>query len=214
MKTYCLLKVHLVLLFSREMIKKCANAVIDACYEPAAQRLNTDLFSSGISYKGIIVEEEIVSGDHDVGEGEQRYSDQLLSSHFYQTKEECNRYEEDNDDLKSPEQQGITHRPQSEVEKSTVNIVITKSSQQQHFIKLEKQHKKLFLVGFYDPVIDYLELISSVNIKIFLSDDSCFCHPLKLHGCMLGFHLFLGSRSRISSVDQILTWLHWKHDVT
>ena len=78
--------------------------MIDACYKSDAQKLKTDLFSSGISYKGIIVEEEIVSGDHDVGEGEQRDSDQLLSSHFYQTKEECNRYEEENDDLKSPEQ--------------------------------------------------------------------------------------------------------------
>ena len=188
--------------------------MIDAYYESVAQKLNIDIFSSGISYKGIIGEEEIVSGDHDVGEGEQRDSDQLLSSHFYQTKEECNRYEEENDDLKSPKQQGITHPPQSKVEKSTVNIVITESSQQQHFIKLEKQHKKVFLVGFYDPVAEYLELISSVNIKIFLSDDSCFCHPLKLHGCMLGFHLFFGSRSRISSVDQLLTWLHWKHVVT
>ena len=83
MKTYCLLKVHLVLLFSREMIKKCVNTVIDACYESAAQKLKKDLFSSGISYKGIIVEEEIVSGDHDVGEEEQKDSDQLLSSHFY-----------------------------------------------------------------------------------------------------------------------------------
>ena len=44
--------------------------MIDACYECAAQKLKIDLFSFGISYKGIIVEEEIVSGDHDVGEGE------------------------------------------------------------------------------------------------------------------------------------------------
>ena len=50
------------------------------------------------------MEEEIVSGDHEVGEGEQKDSHQLLSSHFYQTKEECNIYEEENDDLKSPEQ--------------------------------------------------------------------------------------------------------------
>ena len=69
--------------FQQRDDKKCANTVIDACYEYAAQKLKTDLFSSGISYKGIIVEEEIVSGDHDVGEGEQRDSDQLLSSDFY-----------------------------------------------------------------------------------------------------------------------------------
>ena len=54
-----------------------------------------------------------------------------------QTKEECNRYEEEDDDLESPEQQGITHPSQSEVEQSTVNVVINEISQQQHFIKLE-----------------------------------------------------------------------------
>ena len=104
------------------MIKKCANTVIDACYESVSQRLNTDLFSSGISYKGIIVEEEIVSGDHDVGEGEQEDSDQLLSSHFYQTK----------------------------VEQSTFNIDISEGKDQ--------PHKKVFLVGFYDPVADIWKL--------------------------------------------------------
>ena len=37
------------------------------------------------------------------------------SPHFsdLQTKEECNRYEEEDDDIKSPEQQGITHPSQS-----------------------------------------------------------------------------------------------------
>ena len=57
--------------------------------------------------------------------------------HDLQTKEECNRFEEEDDDLKSIEQQSITHPSQSQVEQSTVNMEITKSSQQQHFIKLE-----------------------------------------------------------------------------
>ena len=131
-----------------------------------------------------------------------------------QTKEECNRYEEEDDDLESLEQQGITRPSQSEVEQSTINVEISESSRQKHFIKLEQQHKNSFLIGFYDPIADYLELISSVDIKIFFSDDSWFHHPLKLHCCMLGFHLFFESRSRISSADQLLAWIHWKHDVT
>ena len=94
----------------------------------------------------------------------------------------------------------------TKVEQSILNIDINEGKDQ--------HHKKVFPVGFYDPVADYLELMSSIDIKIFLSDDSWFCHPLKLHCCMLGFHLFFGSRSRISSADQLLTWLHWKHDVT
>ena len=88
------------------------NAVIDACYESATQKSNTNVFSFGISYKYIIIEEEIVIYDkpaynHDefrLCEGEQKDSDQLLNLHFCQTKEECNRYEEEDVDLKSPEQ--------------------------------------------------------------------------------------------------------------
>ena len=87
-KTYWLLKIHLVLLFQQRDDKKCVNIVIDSCYESTAQKLNTNIFSSGMSYKGIIVEEEIVSSDHDVGEGEQKDSHQLLSLHFYQKKVE------------------------------------------------------------------------------------------------------------------------------
>ena len=85
--------------------------MIDACYESTAQKSNTDLFSFGISYKDIIVEEKIVSCDkpayhHDefrLCVGEHKNSDKLLSLHFYQTKEEGNRYEEEDDDLRSLE---------------------------------------------------------------------------------------------------------------
>ena len=74
------------------------------------------------------------------------------------------------------------HFDLTKVEQSTFNIDISKGKYQ--------QHKKVFPVGFYDPVDDYLELMSSIDIKIFLSDDSWFYHPFKLHCCMLGFHLF------------------------
>ena len=181
--------------FQQRDDKECVKAVIVSCYKYAAQKFNTDFFGFGISHKYIIMEKEIVSYNHDefkLGEGEQKDSDQLLSLHFYQTKEEGIRYEEEDDDLKGPEQQGITHPSQLEVEQSTVNIVITESSQQQHFIKLEKQHKKVFLVGFYDPIDYYLELMRSIDIKIFLSDDSWFFHPSKLHCCIQGFIYFLG----------------------
>ena len=117
----------------------------------------------------------------------------------------------DDQDLIIREQEGLDrllslHFDPTKVEKSTFNIDISEGKDQ--------QHKKVFLVGFYDPIANYLELMRSIDIKIFFSDDSWFCHPSKLHCCMLGFHLFFGSRSGISSADQLLTWLHWKHDVT
>ena len=85
--------------------------MINAGYESSAQKSNTYIFSFGISCKDITMEEEIVSCDkpsyhHDefrLWEGEQKNSDQLLSFHFYQTKEEGNRYEEEDDDMKIPE---------------------------------------------------------------------------------------------------------------
>ena len=112
--------------------------------------------------------------------------------------------------LKDKEQKGSyqqlsLHFLLTEVEQSTFNININEGKYH--------QHKKVFPIVFYDPVADYLELISNIDIKIFLSDDSWFRHPLKLHCCMLGFHLFFRSRSRISSAEKLLTWLHWKHDV-
>ena len=117
----------------------------------------------------------------------------------------------DDQDLIIREQEGSDqllslHFDPIKVEKSTFNIDISEGKDQ--------QHKKVFLVGFCDPFADYLELMSRIDIKIFLSDDSWFCPPSKLHCCMLGFHLFLGSRSRISSAEKLLTLLHWKHDVT
>ena len=58
-------------------------------------------------------------------------ADSKGSPHFsdLQTKEECNRYAEEDDDLTSLDQQFITHSSQSEVEQSTVNIKITESIQ-------------------------------------------------------------------------------------
>ena len=143
-------------------------------------------FSFDISCKDIIVEEEIVSCDKP-------------SYHH----DEFRLHEGEQKDL---DQLLSFHFYQEKVEQSTFSIDISEGKDQ--------QHKKVFPVGFYDPVADYLELMSSIDIKIILSDDSWFCHPSKLHCCMLGFHLFLGSRSRISSANQLITWLHWKHDVT
>ena len=162
------------------------HAMIDACYESTAQRSNKDLFSFDISCKDIIVEEEIVSYDK--------------PAYHHDEFRLCEEEQKDLDQLLS------LHFYQTKVEQSTFNIDISGGKDQ--------QHKKVYPIGFYDPVDDYLELMSSIDIKFFLSYDSWFCHPLKLHCCMLGFHLFFGSRSRIISAYQLLTWLHWKHDVT
>ena len=143
-------------------------AVIDACYESPTQKSNKYLFSVCISCKYIILEEEIVSCDKLA-----YHHDEFIL---------CEGEQKDSDQPLS------FHFYQTKVEQSTFNIDISEGNDQ--------QHKKVFLVGFYDPVTNYLELISSIDIKIFLLDDGSFCHPSKLHCCM--FHLFFGSISGIS----------------
>ena len=142
---------------------------LDACYESAAQRSNKDLFSFDISCKDIIVEEETVSYDKPA------YHHDEFRLHKYGEGE-----------MKGSDHLLSLHSDLTKVEQSTFNIDISEGKHQ--------QHKKVFPIGFYDPVADYLELMSNIDIKIFLSDDSWFYHPLKLHCCMQGFHLFLGSR--------------------
>jgi hypothetical protein len=105
------------------------------------------------------------------------------------------------------------HVSPAEVQQSTFNIKISEGSQQHHFnLQLDQQLKEVFFYGFYDPVADYFEYMSSINVKTFLSDEDCFCH--QPYFCMLHSLLFLGSKSRTRSVNQFLTWLHWKHDFT
>ena len=70
----------------------------------------------------------------------------------------------DDQDLIIKEQEGSDqllslHFDLTKVEQSTFNIDISKGKYQ--------HHKKVLPVGFYDPVADYLELMSSIDIKIF-----------------------------------------------
>ena len=130
--------------------------MIVACYKSATQKSNKYLFSFDISCKDIIVEEEIVSYDKPA---------------YHHDEFRLRKYGEG--EMKGSDHLLSLHSDPTKVEQSTFNIDISKGKDQ--------QHKKVFPIGFYDPVAHYMELISSVDIKIFLSDDSWFCHPLKLY---------------------------------
>jgi hypothetical protein len=114
----------------------------------------------------------------------------------------------------------IIHFSAANTEQSIFNTEISENSQQyqqqqQLFSsQLDQQQVEVFLCGFDDPITDYLEIMSSLNIKIFLLGEGQFCHLFQLHFRLLWFLIFLGSKSRTSSVNQFLTWLHWKHDFT
>jgi hypothetical protein len=106
------------------------------------------------------------------------------------------------------------HSSPTEIKQSVFNIEICEGKEQQRFFQLEQQHKEVFLYGFNDPIANYLESMDNIDVKIFLSDESWLYHLFKPLFCWLCIPLFFGSRSRTGSVNQFLTWLHWKHEFT
>jgi hypothetical protein len=80
--------------------------------------------------------------------------------------------------------------------------------------QLQQQLKQVFFHDFEDPIADLLDYISSVDVKIFLSEGNCLYHLLQLLFCMIWPSLLFGSRSIIMTENQFLTWLHWKHAFT
>jgi hypothetical protein len=90
-----------------------------------------------------------------------------------QTKGNCSRHEEKDDEQKGPDHQSILYVPLKEVEKSTFSIEIIKGSLKQHFIfQLEQQQGEVFHCDFDDPIADYLHSISNINVQILFSDES------------------------------------------
>ena len=62
------------------------------------------------------------------------------------------------------------HVSPTNIKQSTFNIQISKGSKQQHFSQLEQKQNEVFLGDFYDPVADYLESMSSIDVKTLLSN--------------------------------------------
>jgi hypothetical protein len=86
--------------------------------------------------------------------------------------------------------------------------------QKQFNFQLERYQEEVLLYGFHDPIVDYLEFLSSTDVKSFLSSECWFWYLFKLHLCMPWVPSFVRSRSKVSPVNQFLVWLHWKHDFT
>jgi hypothetical protein len=80
--------------------------------------------------------------------------------------------------------------------------------------KLEQQLKEVFFHDFEDPIADLLDSISSMNVKIFMSEEDYLIHLLKPFFCMIWSSLLFKSRFNMMPVNQFLTWLHWKSSFT
>ena len=99
-----------------------------------------------------------------------------------QTKAVFNRYEEEGDERKVSDQHLSLYFHLTEEEQSTFSIDISEGNKQQDFsFQLEQQHKEVFICRFDDHIVDYLEIMRSLNIKIFFSREGQFCHLFQLH---------------------------------
>jgi hypothetical protein len=132
-----------------------------------------------------------------------------------QQREVRSRYQEEGEELNSPEQQSIVYVFPMDLEQPAFNNEISKGSFQHLFnLQLDQQSKEVLLYEFDDPFADYLESMSNIDVKHFLSEEDCLYHLFKSLFCMISLPLLFGSRSRILIVNQFMIWLHWKFHLT
>jgi hypothetical protein len=128
---------------------------------------------------------------------------------YFQIKTDCNRHLQEGQH-KGSDQKLILHFPPTEIKHSTFSI---EEEQLQHS-QLEQQLKEVLFYDFEDPIADFLDSISSMDVKIFVSVGDYLYHPLKPLFCMIWLSLLFGSRSSMMPVNQFLTWLYWKYAFT
>jgi hypothetical protein len=80
--------------------------------------------------------------------------------------------------------------------------------------RVEQQLPEVFHSDFDDPIAVYLDFMSSINPRIFLLEEDYLYHVFKPVFCMIWFSLLFESRYIMMTVNQFLTWLHWKFSVT
>jgi hypothetical protein len=107
----------------------------------------------------------------------------------------------------------ISLQPFSDLQIAESASLHGKENTQRFFDFQIKQQEEVFLYSFVDPFDDYCESLSRTDVNLFLKE-GWFCCPFKLHFCMLWFLIFFKSRSSMISVNQFLTWLHWKFSFT
>jgi len=134
-----------------------------------------------------------------------------------QTKVDCSTFEESDkgEDLNGPDQQSVLYASPTNFEQPAFNSEIIQDSFQ-HLLNLQshQQFKEVFCYDFQDPIADLLDSMSSINPRIFLSAGDCFYHPFKPLFWIIWSSLLFESRYIMMTINQFLTWLHWKSSVT
>jgi hypothetical protein len=138
------------------------------------------------------------------------------SPHFpdLQKNTECSRHLQEGQQ-KDSDPEFSSYCPPAEIKQFTFIIEFCERNEEQlQHSQLKQQIKEVFCYDFEDPFADYLESMSSIDLKIFLPEED-YLYPLfKPFFCMIWSLLLFGSRFNLMSVDQFLTWLHWKSSFT
>ena len=137
------------------------------------------------------------------------------SSHFpeLQKKTNCRH-------LQEVQQNGLDQKfssyfPPAEIKRFTYSSEFCgRNEEQLQHNNLEQQLKEVFFHDFEDPIADLLDSMSSINVKKFLSDEDYLYHLFKYLFCIIWSSLLFGSRSITMTVNQFLSWLHWKSSFT
>jgi hypothetical protein len=131
-----------------------------------------------------------------------------------QTKTDCSRLLQEGQ-YKGSDQKLTLYFPPAEIPQSTfINEFCEGNKEQLQHSHLEQQLKEVFFHDFEDPIADFLDSFSSMNDKIFMSEEDYLYHLLKPFFCMIWYSLLFGSRFSMMPVNHFLTWLHWKYVVT
>jgi hypothetical protein len=128
----------------------------------------------------------------------------------------CSRYRESDgeEEHKGSDQKLTLYFPSTKITQSTFSIEFCEGKEQQQHSQLNQQFKEVFFYDFEDPIADFFYSISSIDVKIFMSEEDYLHHPLKPLFCMIWPSLLFGSRSSMMPTNQFLTWLHWKYTFT
>ena len=74
--------------------------------------------------------------------------------------------------------------------------------------------QEVFPYSFIDPFVDYIDSLSSSNVRLFLSNGGWIFRSFEMNFDIPWDPLCIISRSEVLPVSQIFVWLHWKHDFT
>ena len=81
----------------------------------------------------------------------------------------------------------------------------------QRYFDLQQQ---VFPYSFIDPFVDYMESLSSSNVRLFLSKGGWIFPSFEMNFDIPWVPLSIICKSEVLPVSQIFVWLHWKHDFT